>query len=68
VADPRSVKAVAYLEAQHALAISLKVPHMQSEEALTWVSLSPFTSVAKALLLVLTKLLDRMVTRIGVPE
>jgi hypothetical protein len=41
---------------------------MQSEEALTWVSLSPFTSVAKALLLVLTKLLDRMVTRIGVPE
>ncbi len=37
------VKAVAYHKAQHALAISLKLAHVQSH-ALNMVSPSPFTS------------------------
>ena len=59
---------VAYLEAQHDLAISLKFAHMHScspTQRSTCVLPSPFTSeqLARALLLVLTKLLDRIVTR-----
>ena len=53
-------KAVAYFEAQHAIAISLKLAHVQSDAASTWASPSPFTSgqVARALLRAPTKLLD----------
>ena len=60
------VKAVAYFEAQHALAISLKLAHLQSDAAvkmgvtLTFVS----SQLSRAVLLVLTKLLDRIVTRL----
>ena len=60
------VKAVAYFEAQHALATSLKLAHGQSQAALNMgVAPSPFASAQldRALLLVLTKLLDRIVTR-----
>jgi len=58
------VKAVAYFEAQHVLATSLKLAHVQSDAALR-VSPSPLASaqLARAQLLVLTKLLDRKVTR-----
>jgi tetratricopeptide (TPR) repeat protein len=50
------VKAVAYFEAQHALAISLKLAHVQSH-ALNMVSPSPFTSgqLARALPLLLAR-------------
>jgi len=60
------VKAVAYFEAQHALATSLKLAHGQSQAALNMgVAPSPFASAqfGRALLLMLTKLLDRTVTR-----
>ena len=60
------VNAVAYFEAQHALATSLKLAHVQSDAALKMVvAPSPFASAQldRALLLVLTKLLDRIVTR-----
>ena len=59
------VKAAAYFKAQHALAISLKLAHLQSDAALNMGVASPFRSgqIARALLLALTKLLDRIVTR-----
>ena len=60
------VKAVAYFEAQHALAISLKLAHLQSDAALKMGVTLTFASsqLGRAVLLVLTKLLDRIVTRL----
>ena len=47
------------------MAISLKLAQVQSDERTKWVSSPPFTSgqLTRALLLALTKLLDRIVTR-----
>jgi hypothetical protein len=62
------VKAVAFFEAQHVMATSLKLAHGQSVAALNMGVASPpspFASaqLGRALLLVLTELLDRIVTR-----
>jgi cytochrome c oxidase subunit IV len=59
------LNAVAYFEAQHVMATSLKLAHMQSHAALNMgVGLTlDFEQLARALLLVLIKLLDRIVTR-----
>jgi hypothetical protein len=60
------VKAFAYFEAQHALAISLKLAHVQSNAEINMGVASPFTSeqLAMAQLLAQTKLMDCKVTRL----
>ena len=57
-------KAVDCFEAQHTMATSLKLPHMQSDAAMNMGGHPHWSGqLVKALLLSLTKLMDGMVTR-----